>query len=116
MLFTGPRHKLLSRIFVLALVPLGIFYWHSWLVWAALLFFFGLRHPAIYDATKLDKNRVALGLTALAIFLLTFTLVPPPLRRRPATSGDESSHVRVGMPLGVVLWRRRQHRQEQRKH
>jgi membrane-associated protease RseP (regulator of RpoE activity) len=74
--FTGRRHKLLSRIFVLALVPLGIFYSHSWLVWAALLFFFGLRHPVIYDVTKLDRNRTALGLVALAIFLLTFTLAP----------------------------------------
>jgi membrane-associated protease RseP (regulator of RpoE activity) len=74
--FAGRRHKLLSRIFVLALVPLGIFYSHSWLVWAALLFFFGLRHPVIYDDTKLDKNRTALGLAALAIFLLTFTLAP----------------------------------------
>lgn len=74
--FTGRKHKLLSRIFVVALVPLGIFYSHSWLVWAALLFFFGLRHPVIYDITKLDKNRVALGLAALAIFLLTFTLSP----------------------------------------
>ena len=41
-----------------------------------MLFFFALRHPIIYDDTKLDKNRVALGLAALAIFLLTFTLSP----------------------------------------
>jgi membrane-associated protease RseP (regulator of RpoE activity) len=74
--FTGRRHKLLSRIFVLALVPLGYFYSPSWWVWAVLLFFFGLRHPVIYDATRLDKNRTALGLVALAIFLLTFTLAP----------------------------------------
>ena len=74
--FAGRRHKLLSRIFVLALLPLGYFYSYSWFVWAALLFFFALRHPVIYDITKLDKNRVALGLTALAIFLLTFTLAP----------------------------------------
>jgi membrane-associated protease RseP (regulator of RpoE activity) len=74
--FTGRRHKLLSRIFVVALVPLGIFYSPSWFVWAALLFFFALRHPVIYDITKLDKNRVVLGLVALAIFLLTFTLAP----------------------------------------
>jgi len=74
--FTGRSHKLLSRIFVIALLPLGYFYWRSWFVWAALLFFFGLRHPVIYDTTKLDKNRTALGLAALAIFLLTFTLAP----------------------------------------
>lgn len=75
--FAGRWHKLLSRIFVLALVPLAFFaHSYSWLVWAALLFFFALRHPVIYDTTKLDKNRTALGLAALAIFLLTFTLAP----------------------------------------
>lgn len=74
--FAGRRHKALSRIFVLALIPLGIFYSPSWFVWAGLLFFFALRHPVIYDITKLDKNRVVLGLVALVIFLLTFTLAP----------------------------------------
>jgi membrane-associated protease RseP (regulator of RpoE activity) len=74
--FTGRRHKLLSRMFVVALIPLGIFYSPSWFVWVALLFFFALRHPVIYDITKLDKNRAALGLAALAIFLLTFMLAP----------------------------------------
>ncbi len=74
--FVGRRHKLLSRIFVVALIPLGIFYSPSWFVWAALLFFFALRHPVIYDITRLDKNRVALGIVALVIFLLTFTLAP----------------------------------------
>lgn len=74
--FIGRRHKLLSRFFVVALIPIGIFYAHTWLVWAALLFFFGLRHPVIYDINPLDRNRAMLGLTALAIFLLTFTLVP----------------------------------------
>ncbi|HEX5227652.1 MAG TPA: site-2 protease family protein [Bryobacteraceae bacterium] len=75
--FFGRRHKLLSRIFVLALVPLGYFaHSPSWWVWAALLFFFALRHPVIYDITPLDRPRVALGLLALVIFLLTFTLAP----------------------------------------
>jgi membrane-associated protease RseP (regulator of RpoE activity) len=74
--FTGRKHKLLSRIFVVALVPLGYFYSPSWWVWAVLLFFFGLRHPVIYDTTKLDRTRMVLGLAALAIFLLTFTLAP----------------------------------------
>jgi membrane-associated protease RseP (regulator of RpoE activity) len=74
--FTASRHKLLSRIFVMALLPLGIVYSRSWLVWAALLFFFALRHPVICDDTRLDRNRVLLGLAALVIFLLTFTVVP----------------------------------------
>ena len=74
--FAGWRHKLLSRAFVVMLVPLGILYSHSWLVWAVLLFFFGLRHPRIYDVNRLDGNRVTLGIAALVIFLLTFMLVP----------------------------------------
>ena len=75
--FTGRWHKLLSRVFVIALVPLAVISrsW-SWLVWAVLLFFFALRHPAIFDVTPLGAKRVALGLAALAIFLLTFTVVP----------------------------------------
>lgn len=74
--FTATKHKLLSRLFVAALVPLGIFYWRAWLVWAALLFFFALRHPVIFDVTPLDKRRVQLGILAAIIFLLTFTVVP----------------------------------------
>ena len=74
--FAGHKHKLLSRLFVIALVPLGIFYSHTWLVWAVLLFLFALRHPTIFDETPLDRNRVLLGAAALAIFLLTFTLTP----------------------------------------
>jgi membrane-associated protease RseP (regulator of RpoE activity) len=74
--FAGQKHKLLSRLFVLALVPLGLFYSRTWLVWAVILFLFALRHPTIFDVTPLDRNRVALGIAALAIFLMTFTLVP----------------------------------------
>jgi membrane-associated protease RseP (regulator of RpoE activity) len=73
--FFGERHRLLSRIFTLALVPLGLLYW-PWLFWAVVLFFFGLRHPMIYDITELDRRRKALGLVALAIFLLCFMLAP----------------------------------------
>jgi membrane-associated protease RseP (regulator of RpoE activity) len=74
--FVGGRHKLLSRFFVFVLVLLGLFYSRTWLVWAVLLFFFALRHPSIYDFRKLDGNRVALGVVAAAILILTFTLVP----------------------------------------
>ncbi len=73
--FFGERHRLLSRIFTLALVPLGLLYW-PWLFWAVVLFFFGLRHPMIYDMTEPDRRRKILGLVALAIFLLCFMLAP----------------------------------------
>ncbi len=74
--FAGRRHKLLSRLFVAVLLLLGLFYSPTWLVWAVILFLFALRHPSIFDLTPLDRNRVLLGVAALVIFLLTFTLVP----------------------------------------
>jgi len=75
--FAGRWHGRLSRLFIVALVAVALttFTW-SWLVWAGLVFFFALRHPVIFDVTKLDKSRLTLALVALAIFLLTFTLVP----------------------------------------
>ncbi len=79
--FVGERHRLLSRIFVAALVPIGIFFSYSWLVWAAFLLFFGMRHPMIYDSSRLGAGRARLGGLALAIFLMSFTLTPIRLGR-----------------------------------
>jgi Zn-dependent protease len=72
----GDRHKLLSRVFTALLVPIGVFFWPGWLVWAVLLLFFGMRHPAIYDPTELGSGRTKLAVVALVIFLLSFTLAP----------------------------------------
>jgi hypothetical protein len=72
----GDRHKLLSRVFTALLVPIGIFFWQGWLVWAVLLLFFGMRHPAIYDPSELDSGRRKLAWLSLIIFLLCFTLAP----------------------------------------
>ena len=74
--FIGERHKILSRIFVAMLVPLGIFFSYSWLLWAVLLFFFGMRHPRIYDGAKMDTARTKLGWLALLIFVLSFMVAP----------------------------------------
>lgn len=73
--FFGERHRLLSRIFVAALIPMGFLYW-PWLLWAAILFFFGLRHPMVYDHTALGPARTKLGWLALVVFLLCFMLAP----------------------------------------
>ena len=72
----GKRHKLLSRLFALGLVPLGLLFSYSWLVWAALLLLLGMRHPVIHDTTKLGRGRLKLGFLALCIFLLSFSLTP----------------------------------------
>ncbi len=53
----------------------------SWLVWtvlmAAMLFFFGPRHPRTYDEhLPLDRTRLALAVFALVMFVLCFTPAP----------------------------------------
>ena len=74
--FFWKRHKLLSRVFVVALVPIGFFYSWSWLVWAVILALFGLRHPIIFDPTPMGPERTRLGWLALAMLILCFTLSP----------------------------------------
>ena len=73
--FIGERHRLLSKIFVAALVPMGYFS-ISWVFWAVLLFFFGLKHPRIYDSAEMGSGRKKLGWLALVMFLLCFSLSP----------------------------------------
>jgi membrane-associated protease RseP (regulator of RpoE activity) len=72
----GEKHRMLSRLFALALVPFGILYWHGWLVWALLLLLFGMRHPMIYDTRELTPDRKRLALVALAILAVSLTLTP----------------------------------------
>ena len=72
----GRYHRLLSRLFVLSLIPLGLFYSNSWLLWALILFFLGLRHPSIYDPNPLSPRRRRLAILALVIFLLSFSVTP----------------------------------------
>jgi len=75
--FLGERTRWLSRFFVALLIPMGIvFKTYSWLLWAVLLFFFAMRHPAIYDPCPIGRARTWLGIAALIILILTFTLSP----------------------------------------
>jgi membrane-associated protease RseP (regulator of RpoE activity) len=74
--FAGEKTRWLSRFFVAVLIPMGIFFAYSWLLWAVLLFFFGMRHPVIYDPYPIGRARTWLGIAALIILILTFTLSP----------------------------------------
>lgn len=75
--FFSRWHRLLSRTFIFALVPLGLWArWPGWYFWAAILFFFVQRHPPIVDENKLGPGRTTLGIAALVIFILSFTAAP----------------------------------------
>jgi len=72
----GPRvHKIVSSAFVGVLALLGFWYW-TWWAWAVVLFFFGRRHPLVYDYAALPRNRRKLLVLACVIFLLSFSVVP----------------------------------------
>jgi len=82
--FAGDRTRLFSRLFVAALASLGIYQLfathytngYTWLLWAGMLFFLGMRHPAIYDHRPIGRLRTWLGVAALAMFILSFTVSP----------------------------------------
>jgi len=70
-------HRFISLLLPIALVPLGLFLWNGWLIWAVILFslrFF--RMAPIYDATPLDPNRRFLAVAALLVVVLCFMANP----------------------------------------
>jgi membrane-associated protease RseP (regulator of RpoE activity) len=72
----GPRvHKVVSTVLVGILAVLGFWYW-TWWAWALVLFFFGRRHPLVYDHALLPTSRLQLMLLAGIIFLLSFSIIP----------------------------------------
>jgi membrane-associated protease RseP (regulator of RpoE activity) len=75
----SPRfHRWVSLLLPIALVPLGIFLWRGWLIWATLLL--GLRFfrmAPIYDPTPLDPNRRFSAVFSLVVFILCF--MPSPI-------------------------------------
>jgi membrane-associated protease RseP (regulator of RpoE activity) len=71
------KHRKISLAFVLLLIPLGIYFWHGWLLWAALLLFLGFRHPVLLDRWgRIDRQRRAWAVVALVIFALCFMPAP----------------------------------------
>ena len=75
--FTGEFSKLLYRLAWGGVLVLAAFFsWRTWLVWAILLLFLGMRHPPIYDDASLGSRRILLAVFALLMFLVSFSAVP----------------------------------------
>ncbi len=92
----GRFHRGISRLFVvccvlMVVVPwiIGWSYWTGWLLWAVLLVFLGLGHPAALDTdTPLDSRRRVAAWLTIALFAITFSPVPISLTPPSETPGN----------------------------
>ncbi|MBV9179760.1 MAG: site-2 protease family protein [Acidobacteria bacterium] len=74
----SPRaHKTISRLTIFALIPLALFFWTGWLIWAILLRLSGMRHPAVTEWPDITPARRWLAVAALLMLILT--LAPAPI-------------------------------------
>src|SRR5438067_9374213 len=74
----SPRaHRKISNATILALIPMAVYFWAGWLIWAILLRLSGMRHPAVppYPALSYGRRRLA----TLALVMLVLTFAPSPI-------------------------------------
>jgi membrane-associated protease RseP (regulator of RpoE activity) len=73
----APRaHKQISRLAILALIPMAVYFWAGWLIWAILLRISGMRHPVVAEWPEVRDGRRWLAVCAL--IMLALTLAPAP--------------------------------------
>jgi len=70
------KHHTISQLTIFALIPLALFGWMGWIIWAILLRISGVRHPAVDEGTDIGTGRRWLALVALAMLVLTFSYIP----------------------------------------
>jgi len=74
----APRaHRFVSRAVILVLLPMAVYLWAGWLVWAILLEISSFRHPQVADWPRVSGKRRWLALFAL--LMLAVTLIPKPV-------------------------------------
>jgi len=74
-------HKKITLAVALLLVPLGIYYWKGWIMWAVLLLAIGFRHPPLLNRwEQLDRPRFLWAVIAVVIFALCFMPMPVVIR------------------------------------
>ncbi|HEY7352841.1 MAG TPA: site-2 protease family protein [Terriglobales bacterium] len=80
----SPRaHKTISRLTILVLIPLAVYFWTGWLVWAVLLRLSGMRHPSVPKWPGISRGRLWLAAIALLMLVLTFSYIPISLQNQP---------------------------------
>jgi membrane-associated protease RseP (regulator of RpoE activity) len=73
----APRaHRWVSRLTIIALIPMALYFWAGWLIWAILLRISGMRHPMVAEWPGIGAGRQLLGLCAFCLLVLTLTPAP----------------------------------------
>ena len=73
----APRaHKTVSRLTILALIPMALYFWAGWLIWAVLLRISGMRHPMVAEWPAVTGVRR--WIAGFALVMLILTLAPSP--------------------------------------
>jgi membrane-associated protease RseP (regulator of RpoE activity) len=73
----APRaHRFLSRLTILILIPMAVYWWTGWLIWAILLELSSFRHPQVGEFPKVSGGRRWLALFALGMLIVTLTPAP----------------------------------------
>jgi membrane-associated protease RseP (regulator of RpoE activity) len=73
----SPRwHQAISTLTILILIPLSLYRWIGWLLWAVVLRITGMRHPIVPQYPEITYRRRWIAVLALLMLLLTFTPTP----------------------------------------
>ena len=73
----SPRwHQTISTLTILVLIPLSLYRWIGWLLWAVVLRITGMRHPIVPEYPEITRTRRWMAVFALIMLLLTFTPTP----------------------------------------
>ena len=100
----GDRARRFTLPIILILGALGVLVWQGWLLWAALVFFFGQGHPDPLDSvTRLDTRRRVIAVAVLAVFVLTFTPIPLTFVFPPDSEGSAMRTMATAPTLATVL-------------
>jgi membrane-associated protease RseP (regulator of RpoE activity) len=71
-----PSHNTVSRLTILALIPMAVYFWAGWLLFAVLLRLSGARHPSVAHYPELNKARRWLAVFGIVMLVLTITPAP----------------------------------------
>jgi len=89
----SPRaHKAISRFTILVLIPLAVYFWTGWLVWAVLLRL-SMRHPSVPERPAIGRGRRFLAAVALVMLLVTFSYLPLSLAGEPQSVAGQAQNI-----------------------